>query len=57
MVPNMSCPKEEIARDIVVAAINQSTVPMDGKQLGQLYKDVLLGVREAWKTFPTGNGD
>lgn len=57
MVSNMSCTKEEVARDIVVAAINQSTVPMDGKQLGQLYKDVLLGVREAWKTFPTGNGD
>lgn len=43
----MSDLSAQIARDIVVASVNRREVPLDGKKLGELYKEVLLAVGEA----------
>lgn len=43
----MSASSEEIARDIVVAAIANRTTVWNGQELAQLYSQVLKAVGEA----------
>ena len=46
----MSASNEEIARDIVVATINNRSIPLNGPELAALYALVLAGVRKAVNT-------
>ena len=46
----MSASNEEIARDIVVATINNRNIPLNGAELAALYAAVLAGVRQAVNT-------